>query len=99
MALWEAHRVTDDNIKKGTLVSTLQDRPLTWYIKNSSDHPNVGTTEIRAELKKEFSQPKSEMHLTIGFKEIVMMPGETLWDLDQRLKSTIHEENMMLSDA
>ncbi len=28
-----------------------------------------------------------------------MMPGETLWDLDQRLKSTIREANMMMSDA
>ena len=32
-AVWEAHGVTDDNIKKATLVSTLQDRALTWYIK------------------------------------------------------------------
>lgn len=28
-----------------------------------------------------------------------MLPGETPWDLDQRLKSMIHEANMMLSDA
>jgi len=28
-----------------------------------------------------------------------MMPGETMWDLDQRLKSTIYEENMTLMDA
>jgi len=28
-----------------------------------------------------------------------MLPGETLWDLDQRLKSTIHEANMTLTDA
>jgi len=28
-----------------------------------------------------------------------MMPGETPWDLDQRLKSTIYEANMMLSNA
>lgn len=28
-----------------------------------------------------------------------MMLGETPWDLDQRLKSTIHEANMTLTDA
>lgn len=27
-----------------------------------------------------------------------MLPGETPWDLDQRLKSTIREANMMLTD-
>ena len=28
-----------------------------------------------------------------------MLPSETPWDLDQRLKSTIHEANMTLTDA
>lgn len=28
-----------------------------------------------------------------------MLPGENPWDLDQRLKSTIHEANMTLTDA
>ena len=28
-----------------------------------------------------------------------MLPGETPWDLDQRLESTIHEANMTLKDA
>lgn len=28
-----------------------------------------------------------------------MMPGETPWDLDQRLKSTIREANMTLMDV
>jgi len=32
-AIWEAQGITDDNIKKATLVSTLQDRALMWYIK------------------------------------------------------------------
>ena len=50
----------DDNIKKATLVSALQDRELTWYIKHSNDRPNVGIVEIQAALNKEFSRPKSE---------------------------------------
>ena len=36
----------DDNIKKATIVSALQDRVLTWYIKHSNDHPNTGIAEI-----------------------------------------------------
>lgn len=31
--VWEAKIVTNDHIKKETLVSALQDRALTWYIK------------------------------------------------------------------
>lgn len=53
-------RHNDDNIKKATLVSVLQDRALTWYIKYSSDHSNVGITKIQDALNKEFGQPKSE---------------------------------------
>ena len=45
-AVREAHGVTEDNIKKATLVSALQDHGLTWYIKYSSDHPNAGIVEI-----------------------------------------------------
>ena len=76
-AVWEAQGVTDDNIKKTTLVSVLQDRALTWYIKHSNDHPNTGITEIQDALNREFSRPKSEMQPIIEFKEIAMLPGET----------------------
>lgn len=98
-AVWESQGVTDDNIKKATLVSMLQDRALTWYIKHSSNHPNVGIAEIQDALNKEFSRSKLEMQSIIGFKEIMMLLGETPWDLDLRLKSTIREANMMLTDA
>lgn len=58
--VWEAHKATDDNITKATLVSTLQDRALTWYIKHSSDHLNARIAEIQDVLSKEFSRPKSK---------------------------------------
>jgi len=77
----------------------LQDHTLTWYIKHSNDHQNAGIVEIQIALNREFSQPKSEMKSIIGFKEIAMLPSKTPWDLDQRLKSTIHEANMTLMDA
>ena len=82
--VWEAHEVTNDNIKKATLVSALQDRMLKWYKKYSNDHPNAGTVEIRAKLKKEFIRPKLETQSIIRFKEIAMLPGEThgIWIKD-----------------
>ena len=91
--------VTNDSIKKETLFSALQDRILTWYIKNSNDNPNVGITNIQTALKREFSRLKSEAQSIIGFKEITMLPGETPWELDQRLKCTICEANMTLTDG
>ena len=81
-AVWEAQSVTDDNIKKATLVSALQDRALTWYIKHSIDHTNVGIVEIEDALNKGFSRPKSETQSIIRFKEISMVPGESPWDMD-----------------
>jgi len=76
-AVWEAQGVTDDNIKKETLVSALQDHTVTWYIKHSNDNLNTGITYIQVALNKEFSQPKSETQSIIKFKEITMLLGET----------------------
>ena len=98
-SVWNAHGIMNDNIRKDTLDNALQDWALTWHIKYSSNHPTVGTAEIQTKLKKESRWPNLETQSIIGFKEIVMMPGETPWDLDQRLKSTIHEANMTLMDA
>lgn len=97
-SVWNAQKILDDNIRKATLVSTLQDRALTWYMKYSSSNPTAGVAEIQTEVKKEFSWPKSGKQMVVGFKEIVMMLGETPWDLDQKLKSVIHEANMTLTD-
>jgi len=59
-AVWEAHGVADDNIKKVTLVNALQDRTLTWYIKHSNDNLNVWIVDIQTMLNREFSRLKSE---------------------------------------
>jgi len=59
-AVWEAQGVTNENIKKETLVSALQDRALTWYIKHSNDNPNAGIANIQAALYREFCRPKSK---------------------------------------
>ncbi len=49
-AIREAQGVVDDNIKKATLVSVLQDRELTWYIKHFNDNPNARIMDIQAVL-------------------------------------------------
>lgn len=59
-AIWEAQGVTYENIKKVMLVSALQDRALTWYIKGSNDNPSVGIMDIQILLNKEYIRPKSE---------------------------------------
>jgi len=68
-------------------------------MKYSGINPRAGIANIHMELKKEFNWPKSESQSVVGFEEITMMLGETPWDLDQRLKSTIREANMFLTDA
>jgi len=55
--------------------------------------------DIQTALNKEFSRPKSKAQSIVGFKEIMMKPGETPWDLDQSLKCKIHEANMNLTDG
>ena len=78
----EDQGVTNENMKNASLVSALQDHALTWYIKYSSDHLNPRIAVIQDALNKDFSQPKSETQLVIGFKEITILPSETPWDLD-----------------
>jgi len=59
-AVWEVQGLVDENMKNAMLVSALQDRTLTWYIKHSNDHPNKGITKIQTALNREFSRPKSK---------------------------------------
>jgi len=98
-AIWEAQGVTDGHMKKAPLFSALQDRALTWYIKYSNDNLNARVADIQITLNREFSRPKSEAQSIVGFKEIEMQPGETPWELYQRLKCKIHEANMNLTDG
>jgi len=57
-SVWDAQGITDENIKKATLVSALQDCTLAWYIKYLIDHLNEGITTIQDAINKEFGRPK-----------------------------------------
>ena len=50
--VWAMQGVIDDNIKKATLVSALQDHALTWYFKHSNENPNAGITNIQIALNR-----------------------------------------------
>ena len=50
-------------------------------------------------LNKEFSRPKPKVQSVVGFKEIMIRPGETPWEVDHRLKCQIYEANMNLTDG
>lgn len=67
---------------------------LTRYIKYYYDNPLASLAETKDALNKEFSKPKSDSQLVIGFKEIMMRVDEMPWDLDQRLKCQIQEAHM-----
>ena len=96
--VWIAQQITDDNIKKDQLVTTLQDRALTWYIKYCANNPHASLAETQTTFNKEFGKPKSEAQSLIEFKEIMMKVEETTWDFDQRLKFQIRQSNMQVSD-
>ena len=50
--------------------------------------------ETKVDLNKEFSKPKFDSQLVIGFKEFMMRVDEMSLELDQRLKCQIWESNM-----
>ena len=81
-AVWEAHGIMDDQMKKATLVSDFHNRALTWYIKYYTDNLMSMLVDIQIMLNKEFSRPNSEAQSIVGFKEIMMKPGEMPYDLD-----------------
>jgi len=98
-AVWQAQKIIDDQMKKEMLVTASQDHALTWYIKYFTDNPSAVLVDIQTALNKEFNRPKFEAQSIVGFKEIMMKPGETPWDLDHRLKCKICEANMNLMDG
>ncbi len=67
-AMWEAQGITDDHMKKETLVVSLQEHALTWYIKYYTDNLMAVLADIQTALNKEFNRPKFEVKLIVGFK-------------------------------
>ena len=58
------------------MVSGLQDRAITWYIKYNIDNTMSALADIQTALNRKFSRPKYQVQSIVGFKEIMMKPGE-----------------------
>ena len=95
--MWEAQGIIDDQMKKATLVTALQECRLMCYIKYCTDNLKDVLVDIQTALNKEFNKPMSEVESIDGFKDIMMKHGETPWELDQRLKCKIPKANMNLT--
>ena len=87
--VWKAQQITDDDMKKAQLVTVLQDRALSWYIKFCSGKPNATMLETQQALNNEFKKPKSQAQSMTEFKEIQQKVNEFAWGFDQRLKCRI----------
>ena len=88
-AFWTARQTTDDDVKKGQLVNTLQGHVLNWYMRFIQ--VLEGTTmktldEVRKGLLEEFKKRKFEALYIMELKEIKQFPNEMVWDFDQRFK-------------
>lgn len=81
-AMWQVEKIINDQMKKETLVTTLWDQTLTWYIKYSTDNLTTTLVDIQTALNKKFNRPMSEAESIVEFKEIMMKLGETHWELD-----------------
>lgn len=74
--MWEAQGIMDDQMKKEILASDSQECALNWYMKYCTDNPMSVLVDIHTAMNKEFSRPKFEVQSIVGFKEIMMKPGE-----------------------
>lgn len=81
-ATWTTQNIKYDHMQKEQLVTTLQDRALTWYTKCYTDNPLASLVNTQTALNKEFGTPKSKTQSVVGFKEIAMRIDKTPWELD-----------------
>lgn len=66
--MWKSQQITDDDMKKAQLVTTLQDRALSWCLKYFSTHPTVMLKDMKDALNNEFKNPKSQAQSVIKVK-------------------------------
>ena len=68
--VWKSQHITDDDLKKVKMVTTLQDTALRWCIKYSSSHSNATLDETKTMLNNEFKNPNSLAQSLTKVKEI-----------------------------
>ena len=78
-AVWTIRQTTDDDVKKGQLVTTLRGPMLDWYMKFiqvPTGTPAKNLDEFKIGLIEEFRKPKSEAQYITELKEIKNFPNE-----------------------
>jgi hypothetical protein len=87
--IWEAKQIIDEDTKLTQLAITLRDHTLYWYMSldtKSAPRTTRTLTNIKKLLIKEFQKPISEDLYMNEMIEIRQKPGESVWEIDQRLK-------------
>ena len=69
------------------------------FIQVPQGTPTKTLDEIRMGLIKEFKKPKLEAQYIMELKEIKQFPNETVWDVDQRLKTLMARVIFSMSDV
>jgi hypothetical protein len=87
--IWEAKQITDEDTKLPQLEITLRDHALDWYMRLDVNSPQ-GIPKTIADMKKilvnEFQNPSLEDQYMNEMIEIKEIPGEPIWEIDQRFK-------------
>lgn len=96
--VWKAQQIDDNDMKKEQLITTLQDRALSWYIKNNMVNPVASLVATKNTLNVEFKKPKLQSQCITKIKEIKQVVNEIAWDVDQRLKCLIGQANFHISN-
>ena len=73
--------MTDDDMKKAQLVTSLQDKALTWYINYNTTNPTASLKDTKDALNNEFKKPKSQAQYVIEVKEIKLKMNGSAWDI------------------
>ena len=100
--VWASRQTTDEDIKKGQLVTTLQGCVLDWYMRFIQVPQGTvvkNLDEIWKGLLEEFKKPKSKAQYITEMKEIKQFPNEMVWDIDQRFKTLMAWVSFDMSDV
>jgi hypothetical protein len=78
--VWSIKNITDEDVKRAQLSTTLRDRALSWYMKFVQGTAPKLLNVINIALIFEFKKPKSELQCITELKEIKQRIVEPVWE-------------------
>lgn len=78
--VWKAQKINDEDMKKYNLVTTLQDKASSWYIKYSITNPATSLADTKKAMNTKFKKPKSQSQCITEIKEIKKVVNGTYWE-------------------